>query len=244
MRQLSMRAVMGILIACNAGFGAEDNVSSKGASPLLMTQEHIAAAISYGKRFRTRNRYLREGMKHSRIQIASAFAMDGMSKYVTFFSDFHVVASAAAAAENEMRELSQEEIAKLPLSGLLYAHVEVHARGLLPVRKLERRYTRNDAHLVLQIDNQIIQPLSKRITGQEDTSVVLPVALYTWWEVGKVSLLTGGTLGFEGQKVELEFAFKLDKETANKKATVILIDGDGNRHKGEVDLSKVFGPSV
>ena len=100
----------------------------------------------------------------------------------------------------QMRTLTESDVEKLPLTGLVYAHVEVHGRGDLPTRKVEKRYVRNAAHLVLQFGEEIIQPLSKELVSARDASVVAPVELFAWWQMGNVSLLTGGPLGFSGAK--------------------------------------------
>jgi len=192
----------------------------------MMTKQEISQAVEYGIKHKTRSHYLKKGLKHKKLQIASAFAMDGISKYVTFFTDFDVVAAAAADANHKLRKFTEEEIEELPLTGVLYANVQVHGRGALPVRKLKRRYTRGDAHLVLEIDGKIIQPLSSQITDERDASVWVPVTLFTWWNTKNMSLLTATPLGFAGRRVELEFAFSLNAEQMTKRATVILIDGE------------------
>jgi hypothetical protein len=78
---------------------------------------------------------LENGLKQNKVQLASAWAVDGISKYATFFTDFEVVAADAAAAKQEMRSFSEADAAKLPLSGLVYAHVEVHGRGDIPTQR-------------------------------------------------------------------------------------------------------------
>jgi hypothetical protein len=197
-------------------------------------------AIQYGAQFKSRKQFLERGLKSRKIQLASAWAADGISKYVTFFTDFEAVASAAAQSKQEMRTFAVADAQKLPLTGLLYAHVEVHGRGMIPTRKVASRYVRNSAHLVVQFGEDIVQPLSKEMKGVRDASVVLPVALFTWWDMGNVCLLTGGPLGFDGAKAELEFVFSLSPDQMKKRGTVILIDADGNRHKEDVDFSRVL----
>jgi len=200
----------------------------------------FSKAIEYGSGFKSRSRFLEKGLKNNKLQLASAWAMDGISKYVTFFTDFEAVASAAAQARQEMRVLTAVDAEKLPLTGLVYAHVEVHGRGMIPTRKVERRYVRDSAHLVIQFGEDIVQPLSKELTGERDASVELPIALFTWWDVGNTSILTGGPLGFSGKKAELEFVFDLSPDELNSRGKVILIDGDGNRHQKDIDFAKVF----
>ena len=220
------------------GEGVRESTKPEEIFPSLTRQE-ISQAIEYGIKYKTRSHYLKKGLKHKKLQFASAFAMDGISKYVTFFTDFDVVAAAAADANHKLRKLTEEEIKELPLTGVLYANVQVHGRGYLPVKKLKRRYTRGDAHLVLKIDGKIIQPLSSQITDERDASIYIPVTLFTWWNTKNMSLLTATPLGFVGKRVELEFAFSLNPEQMAKRATVILIDGDGHHHKKQIDLSKI-----
>ncbi len=203
-------------------------------------QVDFKKAIDFGSQFKSRSQFLEKGLKGNKVQLASAWAKDGISKYVTFFTDFEAVASASAQARQEMRAFTVADAEKLPLTGLVYAHVEVHGRGDIPTRKVAKRYVRNSAHLVVQFEEDVVQPLSKELKNARDASIELPFALFTWWEVGNVSLLTGGSLGFSGAKAELEFVFRLSPDQMKKRGSVILIDGDGNRHKEEVDFSKIL----
>jgi hypothetical protein len=205
-----------------------------------LSQADFQKAIEYGGQFKSRSQFLEHGMKANRVQLASAFAKDGISKYVTFFTDRDAVAAASAQARQELRPFSMADAEKLPLTGLVYAHVEVHGRGDIPIRKVAKRYVRNSAHLVVQFGSETIQPLSKELVSARDASVILPVALFSWWDAGNVSLLTGGELGFSGAKAELEFVFQLSPEQLQRKGTVILIDGDGNQHRDSVDFSGMF----
>jgi hypothetical protein len=216
--------------------GKEQTVQSSKA----IDDAGIMKAIAYGSGFKSRKQYLEKGLKENKVQLASAWAKDGISKYVTFFTDFEAVASAAANAQQEMRTFTSADAYKLPLTGLVYAHVEVVGRGMIPTRKVASRYVKNSAHLVIKFGDQIVQPLSKELLSAGDASVALPVALFTWWDIGNVSLLTGGTLGFEGAKAEMEFVFRLTPEQRKMKGTVILIDADGNRHQEDSDFSKIL----
>lgn len=209
-------------------------------SNLSGQEADYAKAIATGMSFKSRLKYLEAGTKDQRIQLASAWAKDGMSKYVTLFTDFEAIASAAAQANQEMRPFSVEDAKKMPLTGLVFAHVEVHARGSIPVKKLAKRYVQNAAHLVLEVDGKVIQPVKKELTRAVDASVQLPVGFYTFWQSTNVSLLTGGTLGIDGAKAEMEFAYSIDPAMRSKKGKVILIDADGNKHFEDVDFSKVL----
>jgi len=199
-----------------------------------------AKAIAYGTSFKSRLQYLNKGLKDQRVQLASAWAKDGMSKYVTFFTDYEDDPPSAPKAHKQMPDYTTEDAKKLPLTGLIFAHVEVHARGMLPTRKLSKRYVQNAAHLVLEVDGKVIQPISKELTRVSDASVIVPVGFYTYWQSNNFSILTGGPLGVEGAKAEMEFAYSVDPSIKAKKGKVILIDAEGNKHQDDVDFSKVF----
>lgn len=199
-----------------------------------------AKAIAYGQTFKSRSQFLEHGLKANRVQLASAWAKDGISKYVTFFTDRDAIAAASAQAHQELRPFTADDAAKLPLTGLVYAHVEVHGRGDIPTRKVAKHYVRESAHLVIQFGSDTVQPLSKELLSSRDASAVLPIALFSWWDAGNVSLLTGGELGLSGAKAELEFVFSLTPEQLQRKAAVVLIDGDGNQHRESIDFSGMF----
>lgn len=197
-----------------------------------------AKAIAYGQSFKSRAAFLGSGMKDQKIQLAGVMALDAASKSVTFFSDFDVVASAAALAKQEMRDYTVEDAKSLPLTGLTYAHVEVHGMGIQS--RIATRYIKNSAHLVLEVDGKVIQPLRKELTavpGGRPSGVVL----LNYWETKNVSILSGGPLEINGQNAVMEFVFPLDLATLrSKKGKVILIDGEGNKHQKDVNFGKVF----
>ena len=93
-------------------------------SSLYAQQADYSKAIAYGSSFKSRLQYLDKGLKHQKVQLASAWAKDGMSKYVTFFTDYEAVAAAAAQAKQEMRDFTTEDAQKLSLTGMIFAHVE------------------------------------------------------------------------------------------------------------------------
>ena len=208
-------------------------------------------AIAYGQSFKSRLQYLDKGLKDQKIQLASSFAKDGMSKYVTLFTDYEIIASAAAQAHQEMKGFTAEDAKKLPLSGLVLAHVEVKSRGSLTMKKLNKRYVKNQAHLVLEIDGHIHQPIKKNLSAISEVRVNPTVSVLDYWDTKQVSLLTGGSLeamdsgnGWTGAnysaKVEMEFAFQLDPSARAKKGRIILIDADGNKHQEDVDFGKIL----
>jgi len=115
-RTMQVASMMSTLIATSAWC----------AGPTL-TPQQIQAAIREGSKYKTIDKFLDKGLKGRRVRLASAMAVDGISKYVTFFNDWQAVAAEAAAAHQRMRELNAEEVQS---TGLLHAYVEVHARGV------------------------------------------------------------------------------------------------------------------
>jgi hypothetical protein len=154
-----------------------------------------------------------------RVQLASAMAVDGISKYATFYNDWPAVAAESAAAHQQMRELKVDEI---QTNGLLHAFVEVHGRGAFPTGKMNRRYGQQRAHLVLKIGERIIQPVEKMMIMKSDQSPAAYLA------------------GYNESKITLNFAFDVSPEDLQKPVTVILIDGDGNKHQQKIDLKGIL----
>lgn len=154
-----------------------------------------------------------------RIRIESALAADGMSKYATFFNDYVAVVAQSAAANQQMRDLRPAEV---EASGYLHVLVEVHARGAWGEGKLDKRYGNGRSHLVLEIRERIVQPIEKDMRYREGQS---PGA-YIW--------------GFKSGRIVLDFAFDVSPEDLKRPVEVILIDGDGKRHKQEADLAGVL----
>ncbi len=188
------------------------------AGPTL-TPVQIQAAIQDGGTYKTVDKFLEHGLKGKRVKLASAMALDGISKYATFFNDWQAVAAESASAHQQMRELKVDEI---QMNGLLHAYVEVHARGAIPASKLNRRYREQRAHLVLKIGERIVQPIEKTMIKKSDQSVPAIFA------------------GFQEGKITLDFAFDVSPEDLQNPVTVILIDGDGNKHQQKADLKGVL----
>jgi hypothetical protein len=224
--------MMVIALAIPVALSAQES----GAPPTV----DYSRAIAFGKRFPSRVKFLEDGTKTNKVQLASAMAMDGISKYVTLFTDFDAVAAAAAQARQEMRDFTEADAAALHLSALVYANVAVHGRGAIPVKKVEKRFIQNPAHLVLQIDGAVVQPVSKGLKSAERSVTDLGVTSVSATRIGGVSLLTANRLGWEDNRAELEFAFELTPEQMKKRATIILIDGEGNRNQKDIDLSAVL----
>ena len=209
-----------------------------GTGQAQISDVDCAKAITYGQSFKSRAAFLEHGLKDQRIQLASVWALDAASKSVRLFSDFEVVASAAARAKQEMRDFTIEDARLLPLTGLTYAQVEVHGMGIQS--KMQTRYVKNAAHLVIEVDGKIIQPLKKELTEAQG-SQASGGALLKYWDTNSVSILSGEPLVLAGATAVMEFVFPLDRATLRtKKGRVVLIDGEGNRHQKEVDFGRVF----
>jgi hypothetical protein len=202
----------------------------------------LQAALNYGNQFRSRAQYLDTGMKAQKYQISSAWAVDGISKYLLFFTDYDIVAAAAAAAHQQMRELSVADIQKLPLSGLVFVNVQLHARGTFPVERLQGRFgsTSDKLHLVLQIGDKVLQPVGR--SDMRDSGVVSPTGpiIVRSWTIGNTSMITTDQLGYSQERVEVEFVFRLPADFADRKAKAILIDGQGKQYKVDVDLAAIL----
>jgi len=192
--------------------------SAQCAGPVL-TPQQVQAAIQEGSTYKSVGKFLEKGLKGQRVKLASAMAMDGISKYATFFNDWQAVAAEAAAAHQQMRELKPDEVQS---KGLLHAFVEIHARGASGTGKLDRRYGNDRAHLVLKIGDRIVQPLAKNMIYRSGQSVAMFL------------------LGSNSSKITLDFAFDVSPEDLKTPVEIILIDGDGNKHHQTADLSGIL----
>lgn len=190
------------------------------AGPTL-TPDQIQAAIQEGSKFKTADQFFEKGLKGKRVQLASAMAVDGISKYATFFNDWQGIAAEAAAANQQMRELKVDGVHS---SGLLHALVEVHARGIIPTGKMERRYSGERAHLVLKIGERVIQPTEKKMLSKSEQFA---------------SIFAGAPAG----RITLDFAFDVLPDDLRSPVLVILIDGDGNKHQQKTDLAGILNIS-
>ena len=83
-----------------------------------LSPEKVAEAVRYGQQFNSKDDYLAHGLKGMKIKLASSMAMDGISKYATFYGDWDAIAAYAADAKREMREINVDQIKS---TGLLHA---------------------------------------------------------------------------------------------------------------------------
>lgn len=209
--------------------------TAAGAAP---SDTALARAIAIGVKYRTRESYIDKQAKDTKVQFASAMALDGISKYATLFGDFDVVASAAANAAHDMKSFTLADARRVPLSGLVYANVQLTARGYGPVARLENDWRPAGIHLVLVIDDSVIQPVSKEAALISEKAGA-PTVVAAGVPVGDYSLLTGTVLQYRSGHLEQEFAFRLPTPIRSKKAKIILIRPDGKRYEDSVDLDRL-----
>jgi hypothetical protein len=185
-----------------------------------LTPSQIQNAIREGSKYKTADNVFEHSKgQGKRVQLASAMAADGISKYATFFNDRLFVVAQSAAANQQMRELKATDVES---KGLLHAFVEITARGSHGTGKLDRRFGNDRAHLVLKIGDRIVQPVEKNMnyrSGQSDLMYVL---------------------GANSGRITLIYAFDVSPQDLQSQVEVILIDGDGHRHEHEANLSGVL----
>lgn len=195
-------------------------------SPL--SDDAVQRAIAEGMRYRTRGEYLERGTKGHACKIAGLFAMDGISKEIRFFTDYDIVASAAAAANAEMRSFTLADARQLPLTGLVLANVRMTARGMIPVRELQSKYVKNGVHLVLRVNDTLVQPIKKESASAETSGGEI-ATLYGYWGSNNIGLLTGVPLGFQKSEFQQEFVYPTHSDVLPRELTAFMIDSDGNR---------------
>lgn len=183
-----------------------------------LTQQDLREAVAYGRKFKTVDKFLQHGMKGIRVRLASAMAMDGISKFATFYNEWNYVAALAAQAAQQMRDIDP---ATIRLDGNVHCFVEIHALGSIPTSKMNRRYAGERAHMVLSIGDRTIQPLAREMLAKSDQS---PGAI---------------VIGLQTGKITLQFEFPPD-HALEREVEVVLIDGDGNKHRSIADLSSLI----
>jgi hypothetical protein len=204
-----------------------------------LTDEQIAEAIRYGQQYRTPDLFMRDGLKAKKVQLASAMAMDGISKYVMFYRDADVVSAAAAAANLQLRTFTIADARQIPDTGLVFANIQLQARGMIPVKKLNKRYPEGRGHFVLRVDGVVIQPVDKSIIPATKADGVFVGIFYMWGQVGRIGFATAIPVYTQPapDRMVFEEAFRLTPDQLTKKAEAILIDGDGHQHKGQADFA-------
>lgn len=202
-------------------------------------------ALAKGKAYRDRKDYISRELRANKFQVQSAWAKDGISKYVTFYRDKDVLASLAADANAQLRNITVDELKAVPITGLLFANVQLHARGEIGLHKLNRDFTDGKTRLVLRIGNEFVQPAQQGAypspprTGCTQT-------LYLWTIFGNYRFMVGGItpISFSCDPVgsssfSLEFAFSLTPQQMSERGEVFIVDGHSRRYSTRVDFSKL-----
>lgn len=198
----------------------------------------IASAIQKGQRYRSRQSYLEDGTRDVTCTLSNIWSRDGITKEVRFFSDFDVIAAAAADAQRQMRAFGLDEARKLPLTGLLHVNVQMTAHGLFPVKRLEDEYAAKGVHTVLAVGDSIVQPLeATSVTSSTDHETI--GVMFNWYRVGNTSLITGTPLGFHDSHFEQEFAYGIPSATLPEKVRVFVIKADGDKSEKECSVAGV-----
>ena len=230
-------------LVCIIGVGAALTAAAEQAESTFPPDE-MAKGIALGKQFTTRKQFIENGLKQNKIQMSSAFAKDGISKYVTFYRDYHVVAARVAEANQQLRDVSEKDLSTIPYTGLLFANLELHARGMLPTRHLNQRFTDGSPHMVLQIAGVNIQPAKEGFFPRpEKKTCVGQYYTYSVFAIYNLAIGTGGVNQVTWDCTEqltnfsVEFGFLLTPEQQKQRARVIIVDSEGHRHSEPVDLS-------
>ena len=182
------------------------------AGPVL-TPDQIRAAILEGAKFKSADKFISEGSKYESKKGLKGITVDISSNtYVTFFNDWQAVALESALAHQQMRELKVEEIHS---TGILH--------GRLTMEPSEMWHAGNEkfvgSHLVIVVGDRVIQPTKEEVIKTANTNRVF---------VGKGWLIT----------VAVEF--DVTPDDLLKSVNVIVIDGNGKKHKKMADLKGVL----
>jgi hypothetical protein len=213
--------VVAVLLVVDGGMYAQSNpgpTPAEGAASLSPAQ--IQEAINNGSKFQTRDKFFEKGLKGVRVKLGpGVLGPGGMSRYVTFFDDWNWIGSEAAAARQQIREVSPSDFHP---TGILHALLEVHASGGAGTRRLSRKYLDDRSHLVIRTGVRTIQPTAEKMLMRSDAPEI-------------ADLLVG-----EGGKITVQFEFQVSTEDLKMPTSVILSDGDGKRFEAKVDISTVF----
>lgn len=209
-----------------------------------LPHEELVRGIAYGNHFQSRKEFVERGLDRNKVQLSSAWSKDGISKYVTFYRDYHVVAARVVQARQQLRDITEKDFADIPYTGLLFANLEMHARGALPIKHLNQHFTSGATRMVLQIDGVNVQPEKegffaaperKTCTGQYYSYSAFAIYNFTFGGGGWNQVAWDCTERVH--KFSIEFGFRLSGEQEHKQATVIVVDSEGNRFSTDVDLS-------
>jgi hypothetical protein len=209
-------------------------------------QDELARGIAVGKQFPTRKQLMADLEKKNKIELSSLWSKDGIQKDVIFYKDYHVVAMRVAEATQQLREVSENDLSKIPFTGLLFARLELHARGNFPIRHLNERFTDGSTHMVLQIDGANVQPATGQFFPKpEKQTCVGQYYSYSIFAIHNFAIGVGGPENVfwdctqRTDRFNLEFGFRLTPDQLRKQATIIVANSEGQRFVANVDLSAI-----
>lgn len=208
------------------------------ATKKVLDEKDLTEAMALANRFKKHNDFLEDGLKPYKVRMSSAMAMDGMSKYLTVITDWTTVAGAAADAKRQLKPFALENAKQVPLNGLVHIIVEIHARGLIPTKRIESKYGNGKAHLVLQFGEENVQPLDHKLLSETSS------AFYYGWNFtvvtfGNMGWLFGGPAGWQEKKFVMSFSYQLTDAQMEKKARAILIDSNSGQDKVDIDFAQL-----
>jgi hypothetical protein len=207
--------------------------------PVALSQDAVKDAVAFGARFKSADQFLDDGLKPYKFKIAGVMATDGTSKYVTLLTDWTTIAAASADAHRRLRSLTEEEFTKFPNSGLIQAIAEMHARGIVPVHRMQGRYGNGRTHLVLTFGETIVQPLDQRVMS-DVSSPAYQLWVFTSTTFGSLGwALVQPAGGWPEEKIVTNFTFSLSEQQRRSKGKLILIDGNGSKDDSDVDFGKL-----
>jgi hypothetical protein len=98
---------------------------------------------------------------------------DPIEKKVLILSDLDRIALEAAEAKRQLREISADDIKKSLPFGIMEVLLEANCYNNMYAGSLPKWGPSGGVHVVLKVDDKVIQPLEKRV-GQSDSASVLP----------------------------------------------------------------------
>lgn len=191
--------------------------------PLLAIERprlDIDGAITVGSRYKTAEKYGKEWFKHNTV-------CHGQICYM-FYSDFEVVAAAAARANQEMRTFTRDDAEKLELTGQTHVLIAVgHSDtggilGMIGQGVYVKHWASGNVHMVIKSGDQLIQPVSKG-SGNASSSIL--------FLLGYVSASMSNSF---------EFTFDLSPEQQFSECETIVIDAQAKKYSYKVNLAEIM----
>jgi hypothetical protein len=174
----------------------------------------IDGAISLGSKYKTQEKYAKDCLGVNTI-------CHGQACYL-FYSDFEIIAGAAARANQELRPFTREDAEKLNLSGLTHIYVTVsNNNGVIGEELYARHWAGGNIHMVIQSGGKLIQPVEK---GNGSFSSLLFL------------------LGYAETSLEnsFDFAFNLSQEQLFSPGETILIDAQAKKHIEKASFADIL----